>query len=117
VRSMSVTSSTSETGTDRVTSPMSNHAAPPPAPSPMVPTVQTPVSAAPKKKQGVKRKQADTTTPPAAPYDSDQVGQERCHDTQHNVTQLISKNDTRHIRTCHSVECRYAECRVTFYAE
>ena len=80
VRSMSVTSSTSETGTDRVTSPVSNHAAPPPVPSPVVPVVaaaaaQTPVSAAPKKKQGVKRKQADTTTPPAAPYDSDQVGQ------------------------------------------
>ena len=79
VRSMSVTSSTSETGTDRVTSPITNHAAPPPpTPTPIAPIVaaQTPVSAAPKKKQGVKRKQADTTTPPAAPYDSDQVRNE-----------------------------------------
>ena len=83
VRSMSVTSSTSETGTaDRVTSPVANHAAPaPPTPAAVVPSPvtpspipQTPVSSAPpKKKQGVKRKQADTTTPPAAPYDSDQV--------------------------------------------
>jgi hypothetical protein len=84
VRSMSVTSSTSETGTDRVTSPVANHAVPAPAPPtpaavvpspiPPGPSPQTPVSTAPpKKKQGVKRKQADTTTPPAAPYDSDQV--------------------------------------------
>ena len=80
VRSMSVTSSTSETGADRVTSPVANHAAPPApaavAPSPAVSAAapQTPMSSAPpKKKQGVKRKQADTTTPPAAPYDSDQV--------------------------------------------
>jgi hypothetical protein len=35
--------------------------------------LQTPNSAAPvKKKVGVKRKLADTTTPPAAPYDSGQ---------------------------------------------
>jgi hypothetical protein len=78
VRSTSVTSSTSETGADRVTSPIGNHAPVSAAlvsASPMISgaAAQTPVSAAPKKKQGVKRKQADTTTPPAAPYDSDQV--------------------------------------------
>jgi hypothetical protein len=65
VRSMSVTSSTSDIAADMVSSPTG------------LPTQHTtPVASAamlPKKKQGVKRKLADTTTPANAAYDSDQV--------------------------------------------
>ena len=68
VRSMSVTSSTSDIATDMVASPTG---------LPSIATQHTTpaLSAAmlPKKKQGVKRKLADTTTPANAAYDSDQV--------------------------------------------
>lgn len=69
---MSVTSSTSESAADRVTSPVPNLSTSSAPSAPGAP-LQTPNSAAPvKKKVGVKRKLADTTTPPAAPYDSGQ---------------------------------------------